>query len=80
MNCPVCGEEMEKGAIYGSIATGVPWLPGNAKFQIRLTVISVEKRRGIMLGKGIPPDSSFHLNCTLETYICRKCQKGVFSY
>ena len=82
MNCPDCGAEMEKGYIIGRKNAGMPWYPENEKWTAVFSEKSMEKRNGLLLGKeGEFPMSTLSLkNAMLETYICRKCRKGVFSY
>ena len=82
MNCPICGEEMERGFLYGRKDAGLPWYPGNEKPPIYFTENMVAKRNGLILGKeGIFLENTLSVkNAKLETFICRKCRKGVFSY
>ena len=82
MKCPYCGEEMEKGTIYGRKDAGLPWYPENEKAPAWISESAVAKRNGLLLGKdGIFPQSTLSLkNAKLETHICRKCRKGIISY
>jgi len=83
MNCPNCGVEMEKGYIVGRKDSGFPWYPENEKWtRLVFSEKSVAKRNGLILGKdGQFLESTLSLkNAMLDTYICRECRKGVFSY
>ena len=82
MQCPYCGEEMEKGAIYGRRDVGLPWYPENERLPAVISENIVAKRNGLLLGKGgVFPTSTLSVKAAeLETYICRKCRKGIFSY
>ena len=82
MKCPNCDEDMEKGYIIGRKDTGMPWYPENEKPMLVITERGVAKRKGLLLGKdGLFLISTLSLdNAQLETYICRTCRSGIFSY
>ncbi len=56
MQCPFCGAEMEKGFIYGRRDIGLLWLPQGEKLPPMLTENAVDKRHGLLLGKGRSPN------------------------
>ena len=83
MNCPNCGEQMDKGYIIGRKDSGLPWYPENEKATLAFSESSMAKRNGLILGKDghqFPMSTLSLENARLETFICRKCRKGVFSY
>jgi len=83
MNCPDCGAKMERGYIIGRKDSGFPWYPENEKATLAFSESSMAKRNGLILGKDgrqFPTGTLSLENARLETYICRKCRKGVFSF
>lgn len=78
IECPYCGEEMEKGNIViTGTGRGMFYLPEGEKLAMILTEKSVEEKNGVVLN-GIyrttfnEPSTSCHR--------CRKCQKIVIEY
>ena len=75
---------MEKGYIIGRRDTGLPLYPENEKATLlAFSENSMAKRNGLILGKDgkqFPMGTLSLENAKLETYICRKCRKGIFSF
>jgi len=83
MNCPNCGVQMDKGYIIGRKDSGFPWYPENEKPSLAFSESSMAKKNGLILGKDgrqFPIGTLSLENARLETFICRKCRKGVFTY
>ncbi len=75
MNCPYCGQPMEVGWIMGADRIlCVPWIPQDAKQKI------FSRRNVIKCGGLIMRDNPFPAFPKKETFICRQCRKGVFSF
>lgn len=75
MKCPFCGEEMEKGSIYGRRDSGLLWLPCKEKPPQILTEASVKKRNGLFIGKKPFPEIT-----RLDFFVCRNCSAGVSKF
>jgi len=74
MRCPYCGEEMEKGYIYGKRDLGIPWIPASDRPPLLWKKSSVQAHNGIMLSE---PALLSPVGCTRETWVCRTCKKGL---
>lgn len=75
MNCPYCGNPMEKGKIpTNNRELEAYWLPDEEK--IPKWIVShktFEKRNGVIL-----TETPFLAVTYIEAHICRACKKGVF--
>lgn len=77
MNCPYCGNPMERGRIPGTDRfLCVPWIPSKMKKGAVLPT-----RAGLLQGGGLVlRDTPFPAVPYKEVFICRACRKGVFSF
>lgn len=76
MDCPKCGKPMEHGYLIGTSAS-VPifWLPEAHKYPFFLyTDNAVLKRNGIIF------ETELLKRTRLETYVCRACGVGNFTF
>ena len=80
MICPYCGKEMEQGRLMG-----VPkdldflWLPQDVKPPLIYNNFysrKIEEQGGLQLNA----EHSWLKRSYLEVFLCRACQKGIFSY
>ena len=76
MDCPKCGKAMETGYLLGSRRDlPIYWLPKEHKDDFFIyTDKAVYKRDGLVWDKG------FLEQPLLETYICRDCGIGMFTF
>lgn len=74
MNCPYCGNPMEKGKIPILDRTvEAYWLPEEEKLPWFVSKKVYQKKNGVVLS-----ETPFLGMTYINAYICRACKKGVF--
>lgn len=79
MNCPVCGNEMERGKVATAYSRGLFFLlPDGDIDRFWLTRNAVERQGGVVLDG--PYQSNFPNETEIAACICRTCRKILMEY